>query len=306
MTWSVLNSTRTFHFSRSRKKHQWNAAVVKCVMTSQSSRYIIWQRKTSSYVHVHAHAHAHAHTHTHTLNGPFSGSTQVSRYQKSKTNLDLLEQETVSGSGISWAICKSAPCSTQTTTPVPHHSVFFTGRMPFLPPNQQRQSTEGNTYIHTYIHTHTNLYSAKNRKNESEMLIAHCYKTNTYCTGLTKNYAHISSTWSTASASTLMPVKCFSAAAVICRGMRVTAVDRRVLIFAAPERVIGLHIHTSDGRFTNEENDYMMWQHRSQELKEMLQGVLSIAIRADFWQPQKNERKAELLKYWHQRAATFL
>jgi len=25
----------------------------------------------------------------------------------------------------------------------PHHSVF-TGRMPFLPPNQQRQSTEGN------------------------------------------------------------------------------------------------------------------------------------------------------------------
>jgi len=29
------------------------------------------------------------------------------------------------------------------TTPAPHHSVF-TGRMPFLPPNQQRQSTEGN------------------------------------------------------------------------------------------------------------------------------------------------------------------
>jgi len=28
--------------------------------------------------------------------------------------------------------------------PTPHHSSFFTGRMPFLPPNQQRQSTEGN------------------------------------------------------------------------------------------------------------------------------------------------------------------
>jgi len=26
--------------------------------------------------------------------------------------------------------------------PAPHHSVF-TGQMPFLPPNQQRQSTEG-------------------------------------------------------------------------------------------------------------------------------------------------------------------
>ena len=40
----------------------------------------------------------------------------------------LLKQETVSGSGISWAICKSAPCSRQTTTPAPH---------------QQHQSTEG-------------------------------------------------------------------------------------------------------------------------------------------------------------------
>ena len=49
----------------------------------------------------------------------------------------------MSGSGISWAICTSAPCSRQITTPAPHHSVF-TGRMPFLPPNQQRQSTEGN------------------------------------------------------------------------------------------------------------------------------------------------------------------
>jgi len=29
--------------------------------------------------------------------------------------------------------------------PAPHYSVF-TGRMPFLPPNQQRQSTEGNQY----------------------------------------------------------------------------------------------------------------------------------------------------------------
>ena len=45
---------------------------------------------------------------------------------------------------IIWAICKSAPCSRQTTTSAPHHSVF-TGRMPFLLPNQQRQSIEGNT-----------------------------------------------------------------------------------------------------------------------------------------------------------------
>ena len=31
----------------------------------------------------------------------------------------------MSGSGISWAICKSAPRSRQITTPVPHHSVFY-------------------------------------------------------------------------------------------------------------------------------------------------------------------------------------
>ena len=31
----------------------------------------------------------------------------------------------MSDSGISWAICKSAPHSRQTTTPVPHHSVFY-------------------------------------------------------------------------------------------------------------------------------------------------------------------------------------
>ena len=62
---------------------------------------------------------------THLFIGPFSGTTRVSQYQKSKTDLDLLKQETVSGSGISWAICKSAPSSRQITTPAPHHSVFY-------------------------------------------------------------------------------------------------------------------------------------------------------------------------------------
>ena len=42
-----------------------------------------------------------------------------------KTNLDLLKQETVSGSDISWVICKSAPRLRQTTMPAPHHSVFY-------------------------------------------------------------------------------------------------------------------------------------------------------------------------------------
>ena len=33
----------------------------------------------------------HTHTHTHPFNGPLSGTTRVSRYQKGKTNLDFTE-----------------------------------------------------------------------------------------------------------------------------------------------------------------------------------------------------------------------
>ena len=71
---------------------------------------------------------------------PFPGLPGLAGTRKVKPIWILLKQETVSGSGISWAICKSAPRPRQITTPKPHHS-FFTGRMPFLPPNQQRQST---------------------------------------------------------------------------------------------------------------------------------------------------------------------
>jgi len=56
-----------------------------------------------------------------------------------------MRQETMGfgdGSGISWTMCEqSAPRSRQITTPTPHHSIF-TGRMLFLLPNQQCQSSE--------------------------------------------------------------------------------------------------------------------------------------------------------------------
>ena len=78
-------------------------------------------------------------THTHTrLTALFPGQPRSAGTRKVKPIWILLKQETVSGSGISWAICKSAPCSRQTTMPASHRSVFLTGRMPFLPPNQQR------------------------------------------------------------------------------------------------------------------------------------------------------------------------
>ena len=92
--------------------------------------------------------------HTHTrLTALFPGLPRWAGTRKVKPIWILLKQETVSGSGISWTICKSATRSSQITTPAPLK--FFTGRMPFLPPKQQRQSTEGMQKEFHIIHTHT-------------------------------------------------------------------------------------------------------------------------------------------------------
>jgi len=106
--------------------------------------------------HVRGHSEAvcclfHHTTTPHAFNGPFPGLARWAGTRKVKPIGILLKQETVSGSGISWAICKSAPRCRQITTPAPHHSEFFTGRTPFLPPNQQRQGTEGNALFRLFI-----------------------------------------------------------------------------------------------------------------------------------------------------------
>jgi len=54
------------------------------------------------------------------------------KYRASKIWI-LLEQETVSGSGICWAVCKSATRSRQITTPALHYSSFFTGLLAAQP-----------------------------------------------------------------------------------------------------------------------------------------------------------------------------
>jgi len=58
-------------------------------------------------------------------NGPLSGTTRVSRYQKGRTNLDFTEARNCEWQWHHWAICKSAPRSRQITTPAPHHLVFY-------------------------------------------------------------------------------------------------------------------------------------------------------------------------------------
>ena len=64
--------------------------------------------------------------HTHTrLTALCPGLLGPAGTRKVKPIWILLKQETVSGSGISWAICKSAHRSRQITTPAPHHSCFL-------------------------------------------------------------------------------------------------------------------------------------------------------------------------------------
>jgi len=93
--------------------------------------------------HTHARTHAHTHTHTHTHTRRWSGTTRVGRYQKSKTNLDFTEAR---DSEWQWhhlghmQVCTALQTDNHASTPP---LKFFTGQTPFLPPNQQRQSTEG-------------------------------------------------------------------------------------------------------------------------------------------------------------------
>jgi len=80
---------------------------------------------------------------THPFNGPFSGTTRVSRYQKGKTNQDFTEAR---DSEWQWhqlghmQACTSLQADNHASTPP---LKCFTDRMPFLLPSQQLQSTEG-------------------------------------------------------------------------------------------------------------------------------------------------------------------
>jgi len=82
----------------------------------------------------------------------------VSRYQKGKTNLDFTEARE---SEWQWhqlghmQVCTLLQTDNHASTPP---LSFFTGWMPFLPPNQQRQSTEG---LENYKKTIKKLESAQ-------------------------------------------------------------------------------------------------------------------------------------------------
>jgi len=84
----------------------------------------------------------HTHTHTH-LTALCLGLPKWAGTRKVKTNLDFTEAR---DSEWQWhhlghmQVCTSLQADNHARTPL---LSFFTGRMPFLPPNQQHQSTEG-------------------------------------------------------------------------------------------------------------------------------------------------------------------
>ena len=103
-------------------------------------------------------------SYTHPFNGPLSGTTRVSQYQKGKTNLDITEAR---DSEWQWhqlghmQVCTSLQTDNHDSTPP---LSFFTGQMHFLLPNQQSQSTEGgNKYFLL-----ANIFPLKIKANKAE------------------------------------------------------------------------------------------------------------------------------------------
>ena len=89
-------------------------------------------------------------THTHSrLTALFLGLPGWASTRKVKPIWILLKQETVCGSGISWAICKSASRSRQITMPVPHHSSFLQAGCPSWRPTNSIKALKANTNVKT-------------------------------------------------------------------------------------------------------------------------------------------------------------
>ena len=91
-----------------------------------------------------------AHTHTR-LTALFPGLPGRAGTRKVKPIWILLKQETVSGRGISWAICKSAPCSREITTPAPHHSVFLQAGCPSCRPTNSVRALKASSVLQSTI-----------------------------------------------------------------------------------------------------------------------------------------------------------
>jgi len=73
------------------------------------------------------------------LKALFPGLPGSASTRKVKPIWILLKQETVSGSGISWTICKSAPLSRQITTPITTTQFYRLDALPAAQPTASKQ-----------------------------------------------------------------------------------------------------------------------------------------------------------------------
>jgi len=136
----ILSSSHLLFFKNSVVKRN-------CVQSSYTDRYdkMLWRQIVNNNNHIgsyktqlcvqssYTHARMRARTHTR-LTALFPGLPRWASTRKVKRILILLKQETVSGSGISWAICKSTSRSRQITTLAPHQSAFLRAGCPSCRP----------------------------------------------------------------------------------------------------------------------------------------------------------------------------
>ena len=167
--YDLVNTNRNWIQANAYCKHHYRAKLV--MINSQAD-----QLRLQAYLETldgqpvlcctHTHTRTHARTHTHTpsrLTGLCPGLPGWAGTRKVKPVWILLKQETHSGSGISWAICKSAPCPRQITTPAPHNSVFY--RPDALPAGQPTASKHWRHYSRFLCCNGTLTQSSKTRCN---------------------------------------------------------------------------------------------------------------------------------------------
>ena len=116
-SYSVIVKPVHTDLSSSTLSHSWTSLAALNRITQQVGKVI----NLSSFYH----QHYYYYYYDNHLTAAFSGLPGWAGTRKVKPIWILLKQETVSGSGISWAICKSAPHSRQITMPATHHSVFY-------------------------------------------------------------------------------------------------------------------------------------------------------------------------------------
>ena len=136
-------------------RSQWQENVRKCLCPGTTPHTSRWTSQKHNATAAHRTGGAgtvNTHTHIH-LTALFPGLPRWAGTRKVEPIRILLKRETVSGSGISWARCKSAPCSRQITTPASHHSIFY--RPDALPTAQPTASKHWYTQLTYYYIIYT-------------------------------------------------------------------------------------------------------------------------------------------------------